>query len=35
MTIRGVGTTFTFEKAGPIWLPANRLTGRIGERLEE
>lgn len=34
MTIRGVGTTFTFDKAGPIWLPANRLTRRIGDRLE-
>lgn len=34
MTIRGVGTTYTFDKAGPIWLPANRLTRRIGDRLE-
>lgn len=34
ITIRGVGTTFTFDKAGPIWLPANRLTRRIGDRLE-
>ena len=34
MTLRGVGNTFTFDKAGPIWLPANRLTRRIGERLE-
>ncbi|HEX6033695.1 MAG TPA: hypothetical protein VFY83_04640 [Anaerolineales bacterium] len=34
MTVRGVGNTFTFDKAGPIWLPANRLTRRIGERLE-
>lgn len=34
MTIRGVGTTFAFDKAGPIWLPANRLTRRIGDRLE-
>jgi hypothetical protein len=34
MTVRGVGTTHTFEGAGPIWLPANRLTRRIGERLE-
>jgi hypothetical protein len=34
MTVRGVGSTFTFDKAGPIWLPANRLTRRIGERLE-
>jgi hypothetical protein len=32
--VRGVGNTFTFDKAGPIWLPANRLTRRIGERLE-
>ncbi|RPJ24710.1 MAG: Ig-like domain repeat protein [Chloroflexi bacterium] len=34
ITIRGVGTTFTFDEAGPIWLPANRLTRRIGDRLE-
>jgi hypothetical protein len=34
MTVRGVGSTFTFDKAGPIWLPANRLTRRIGERLQ-
>jgi hypothetical protein len=34
LTVRGVGSTFTFDKAGPIWLPANRLTRRIGERLE-
>jgi hypothetical protein len=34
MTLRGVGNTFTFDGAGPIWLPANRLTRRIGERLE-
>jgi len=34
MTVRGVGNTFTFDKAGPIWLPANRLTRRVGERLE-
>lgn len=34
MTLRGVGNTFTFDKAGPIWLPANRLTRRIGERLD-
>lgn len=34
MTLRGVGNTFTFDKAGPIWLPANRLTRRIGEKLE-
>jgi len=34
IVIRGVGTTFTFDKAGPIWLPANRLTRRIGDRLE-
>ncbi|NTU55709.1 MAG: hypothetical protein HGA79_05620 [Anaerolineales bacterium] len=34
MTIRGIGRTYTFEQAGPIWLPANRLTRRIGERLE-
>lgn len=33
-TVRGVGNTFTFDKAGPVWLPANRLTRRIGERLE-
>ncbi len=34
ITLRGVGTTFTFDKVGPIWLPANRLTRRIGDRLE-
>ncbi len=34
MTLRGVGNTFTVDKAGPIWLPANRLTRRIGEHLE-
>lgn len=34
ITVRGVGTTHTFEGAGPLWLPANRLTRRIGERLE-
>jgi hypothetical protein len=34
MTVRGVGNTFTFDKAGPIWLPANRLTRRVGERLQ-
>lgn len=34
ITVRGVGSTHTFEGAGPIWLPANRLTRRIGERLE-
>jgi hypothetical protein len=34
MTVRGVGNTFTFDKAGTVWLPANRLTRRIGERLE-
>jgi hypothetical protein len=34
MSVRGVGNSFTFDKAGPIWLPANRLTRRIGEKLE-
>jgi hypothetical protein len=34
ITVRGVGTTHSFDGAGPIWLPANRLTRRIGERLE-
>jgi len=34
MTLLGVGNTFTFDGAGPLWLPANRLTRRIGERLE-
>lgn len=34
MTVRGVGNTHSFGGAGPIWLPANRLTRRIGERLE-
>ncbi len=34
MVINGAGNTFTFDQAGPIWLPANRLTRRINERLE-
>jgi hypothetical protein len=34
MTIKGLGSTYTFNQAGPIWLPANRLTRRIGEQLE-
>lgn len=34
MTLRGVGHTYTFDHAGPQWLPANRLARRIGERLE-
>jgi hypothetical protein len=34
MVIGGTGTIYTFDKAGPIWLPANRLTRRINERLE-
>ncbi len=34
MTLRGVGNSHTFDGAGPIWLPANRLTRRVGERLE-
>jgi len=34
MSVRGVGNNNTFNKAGLLWLPANRLTRRIGERLE-
>ncbi len=34
MVIRGIGNTYTFDSAGPVWLPSNRLTRRIGERLE-
>lgn len=34
MTIKGLGSTYTFNQAGPIWLPANRFTCRIGEQLE-
>jgi len=34
MTIKGLGSTYTFDQAGPIWLPANRLIRRIGEKLE-
>lgn len=34
LTLRGAGATFKFDKAGPVWLPANRLTRRIGERLQ-
>ena len=33
MSIRGVGSFYNFDKAGPIWLPANRLIRRTGERL--
>jgi hypothetical protein len=34
MTIRGIGNTYTMDGAGPVWLPSNRLTRRVGERLE-
>jgi hypothetical protein len=34
MVIRGIGNTYTFDGAGPVWLPSNRLTRRVGERLE-
>jgi len=34
MVIRGIGNTYTFDRAGPVWLPSNRLTRRVGERLE-
>src|SRR6185295_8073651 len=34
MTIRGIGNTYTLDGAGPVWLPSNRLTRRVGERLE-
>ncbi len=34
ITLRGVGHTYTFDHAGPQWLPSNRLARRIGERLE-
>ncbi len=34
MSLRGVGRTYTFDHAGPQWLPGNRLARRIGERLE-
>jgi len=34
MTFKGLGRLYTFDRAGPIWLPANRLTRRIGEQLE-
>jgi len=34
MVLGGIGNTYTFDGAGPVWLPANRLTRRIGERLE-
>lgn len=33
MSVRGVGSIYMFDKAGPIWLPANRLIRRTGERL--
>jgi hypothetical protein len=34
MVIRGIGNTYTLDAAGPVWLPSNRLTRRVGERLE-
>jgi hypothetical protein len=34
MEIRGIGNTYTMDAAGPVWLPSNRLTRRVGERLE-
>jgi len=34
MVIGGIGNTYTFNKAGPVWLPFNRLTRRISEHLE-
>lgn len=34
VTIRGVGTEYTFQNSEPQWLPANRLIRRVGERLE-
>ena len=34
MEIRGIGNTYTLNAAGPVWLPSNRLTRRVGERLE-
>jgi hypothetical protein len=34
MIIRGIGNTYTLDGAGPVWLPSNRLTRRVGERLE-
>jgi hypothetical protein len=34
LTLRSAGTTYSFDKAGPVWLPANRLTRRISEHLE-
>ena len=34
MVIRGIGNTYNLDEAGPVWLPSNRLTRRVGERLE-
>src|SRR5215216_3125471 len=34
MVIRGIGNTYTLDGAGPVWLPSNRLTRRIGEQLQ-
>ena len=34
MVIAGAGNTYTFSKAGPVWLPANRLTRRINQRMQ-
>jgi hypothetical protein len=34
MVIRGIGNTYTLDRAGPIWLPSNRLIRRVTERLE-
>ena len=34
MEIRGIGNTYALNTAGPVWLPSNWLTRRVGERLE-
>jgi hypothetical protein len=34
MIVRGIGNTYNLDGAGPVWLPSNRLTRRVGERLE-
>lgn len=34
IVLGGVGNIYTFDKAGPVWLPSNRLTRRVSEQLE-
>lgn len=34
MALRKLGQTFTFNQAGTIWLPSNRIVRRLGRQLE-